>query len=68
MTPILTVNLLRALFVTFCAAIGASVTAEIQHDLWPGLFDGVTCGLFIVLMDRLLKGYSLSAFSTATFG
>ena len=27
MTPLLTVNLLRALFLTFCAAIGGIVTA-----------------------------------------
>ena len=28
MTPKLTVNLLRVLFVTFCAAVGSIVTAE----------------------------------------
>jgi uncharacterized protein YacL len=67
-TPILTVNLLRALFVTFCAVIGASVSAEIQDNAWPGLVIGVVTGLVIVLIDRLLKGFSLRAFSSATFG
>ena len=33
MTPLLTVNLLRVLFVTFCGAIGASVSAELTGKL-----------------------------------
>src|SRR6202011_2042509 len=68
MTPLLTVNLLRALFVTFCAAIGASVSAELVENAWPGLALGIVAGLAIVLIDRLLKGFSLRAFSSATFG
>ena len=68
MTPILTVNLLRTLFVTFCAAIGATVSSETQGNVWPGLIIGITAGLVIVLVDRLLKGFSLRAFSSATFG
>src|SRR4029077_2648511 len=68
MTPILTVNLLRTLFVTFCAAIGANVSSEVLGNLWPGLFIGLVAGLLIVLADRLLKGFSLRAFSSATFG
>lgn len=68
MTPILTVNLLRVLFVTFCAAIGASVSAEVQNNAWPGLVIGIVVGLVIVLIDRVLKGFSLRAFSSATFG
>ena len=68
MTPIFTVNLLRTLFVTFCAAIGAIVTIETQANLVPGVLIGVVFGLLIVLADRLLKGFSLRAFSSATFG
>ncbi len=68
MTPLFTVNLLRILFVTFCGAIGATVTAETQGSLIPGVLVGVVFGLFIVLADRLLKGFSLRAFSSATFG
>jgi len=67
-TPLLTVNLLRVLFVTFCAAIGASVSAELQGSLWPGLLVGITAGLVVILVDRLLHGFSLRAFSSATFG
>jgi uncharacterized protein YacL len=68
MTPLMTVNLLRVLFVTFCAAIGATVSAAIVASLWPGLILGLILGLVVVLIDRLLKGFSLRAFSSATFG
>lgn len=68
MTPRLTVTLLRVLFVTFCAAIGAIVISELQGTPWPGVIIGIVFGLVVVLIDRLLKGFSLRAFSSATFG
>jgi uncharacterized protein YacL len=68
MTPILTVNLLRVLFVTFCGAIGGIGTSETQGNPVPGILIGVVFALVIVLADRLLKGFSLRAFSSATFG
>jgi uncharacterized protein YacL len=68
LTPALTINLLRALFVTFCAAIGANISSEMTGDLWPGLVLGIVLGLLVVLIDRLLKGFSLRLFSSATFG
>jgi uncharacterized protein YacL len=68
MTPILTVNLLRVLFVTFCGTIGGLAAAELQDNALPGIFIGIVFGLLVVLVDRLLKGVSLRAFSSATFG
>ena len=68
MTPLLTINLLRVLFVAFCAAIGANVSAALQESMWPGLVLGLLLGLVVVLVDRLLKGISLRLFSSATFG
>ena len=68
MTPLLTVNLLRALFLTFCAAIGGMITAEMQRNAVPGILIGALFGLVLILVDRLLKGFSLRAFSSATFG
>jgi uncharacterized protein YacL len=68
MTPTLTVNLLRVLFVTFCGAIGGIVTSETQGNYLPGIMIGLVFGLLVVLADRLLKGFSLRAFSSATFG
>ena len=68
MTPLLTVNLLRVLFITFCAAIGANISSALFGDAWPGLAIGIVLGLVVVLIDRLLKGVSLRLFSSATFG
>src|SRR4051812_19918424 len=68
MTPLFTVNLLRTLFVTFCGAIGGIVTIETKDNLVPGALIGVVFGLAMVLADRLLKGFLLRAFSSATFG
>src|SRR5881392_2287458 len=64
MNPLLTINLLRVLFITFCAVIGANISSALIANLWPGLF----LGLVVVLIDRLLKGVSLRLFSSATFG
>ncbi len=68
MSTQLTVNLLRVLFVTFCAAVGSSVTAEAMDNPLRGLLIGLIFGLALVLVDRLLKGFSLRAFSSATLG
>src|ERR1700719_2089905 len=68
MTPLLTINLLRFLFVTFCAAIGANISSALVGSSWLGLILGTVLGLFVVLIDRLLKGVSLRLFSSATFG
>src|SRR5437588_426702 len=67
MTPLLTINLLRVLFITFCAAIGASISSALVGNLWSGLVLGLLLGLVVVLIDRLLKGVSLRLFSSATF-
>jgi len=67
-TPLLTVNLLRILFITLCAVIGANISSAVSENLWPGLILGLLLGLIVVLVDRLLKGVSLRLFSSATFG
>jgi uncharacterized protein YacL len=68
MTPLFTLNLLRVLFVTFCAAIGALISSAAEGLTIPGLLIGIVAGLVVILADRLLKGISLRAFSSATFG
>jgi uncharacterized protein YacL len=68
MTPQLTVNLLRILFVAFCGLIGSLISLALQNSSIPGLIGGFIFGLVMVLMDRLLKGLSLRAFSSATLG
>src|SRR6266480_2544565 len=68
MTPLLTINLLRVLFVTFCAVIGANISSALIGNLWPGLVAGLVLGLVVELIDRLLKGVSMRLSSSATFG
>jgi len=68
MTPLLTINLFRVLFVVFAAFIGTMVSETIFPNRWLGAAAGAVFGLSIVLADRLLKGLSLRLFSSATFG
>ena len=68
MTRQVTLNLLRALFVSFCACVGGLVTPTLGYGSLPGLLLGAGFALLLVLADRLLHGFSLRAFSSATFG
>jgi uncharacterized protein YacL len=68
MTPLLTINLLRVLFVTFATCVGLMIDDEIFASTGAGLFAGAAFGLGIVLADRLLHGISLRIFSSATLG
>ena len=68
MTPILTINLLRALFVTFLACIGLMIGEEMLGSTLAGGLTGAAVSLIVVLADRLLKGFTLRVFSSATLG
>ena len=68
MTPKLTINLMRALFVVFAACVGSSIGFSTLGSAWTGGAAGLVFGLVVVLGDRALKGISLRAFSSATFG
>jgi len=67
-TPLLTINLLRCLFVIFACFVGARIGDAVYENQMVGAFAGTIFGLVIVLCDRLLKGISLRTFSSATFG
>jgi len=64
MTPILTINLLRSLFVALAACVGLMIAEE----EFAGMAAGAAFGLAIVLGDKLVKGITLRIFSSATFG
>jgi uncharacterized protein YacL len=68
MTPLLTINLLRALFVTFSACVGLMIGDEMLGSAEAGGLTGTAISLIVVLGDRLLKGITLRAFSSATLG
>lgn len=68
MTPLLTINLLRTLFVAFTALVGTMIGESFFGTVWAGSAIGLAFGLAIILSDRLLHGISLRVFSSATFG
>ena len=68
MTPLITLNLLRALFVILSFCIGVMIGEVVLDSAFEGGLTGLCFGLLIVLADRLLKGISLRIFSSATFG
>lgn len=68
MTPSRTTNLLRSLFVIFSGTVGALSGSAVAANPVAGTTIGLSLGLLMVLVDRLLKGFSLRAFSSATFG
>jgi uncharacterized protein YacL len=74
-----TINIFRFFFLTACGVGGYYVAdafpgwADRPPDRpdwphWVGFCLGTISGLIIILADRLLKGVSLRAFSSATFG
>jgi len=68
MTPLLTINLLRALFVVFATCLGSMIGEPLMGSPVAGTLVGAAFGLFVVLADRLLHGISLRVFSSATLG
>ncbi|MDL5054349.1 hypothetical protein QQ056_12455 [Oscillatoria laete-virens NRMC-F 0139] len=66
-------NILRVFFLILMGVGGYfSAYSEIfqfwEKTPWKGAFSGLAIGLVVILIDRLLKGFSLRAFSSATFG
>ncbi len=68
MTPRLTLNLLRALFVIAVAVIGGMIGEGRFGAYWLGLCYGLVFAGSMVLTDRLLHGLTLRVFSSATLG
>lgn len=68
MNPLVTVNLLRALFVAFTICVGVMIGSETLSSDISGAMFGAAFGLGVVLVDRLLHGITLRVFSSATFG
>jgi uncharacterized protein YacL len=73
MTPVLTINLLRALFVAFAMCVGSMIGASVGSEPFlgsplVGACSGTVFGLIVVFADHLLRGISLRVFSSATVG
>lgn len=62
---------IRIVFVVICAAAGWLVcyaSPDWDHYRRLGAFVGLSIGVLVVLVDMLLKGFSLRALSAVTFG
>lgn len=62
---------IRIGFVLLCAAAGWLVcysSPDLDHYRKVGIFIGLSLGVLVVLVDVLLKGFSLRALSAVTFG
>lgn len=66
-----TLLLFRTLFLTGCGVAGWYISQVVEgwgDEPWLGSFLGLAIGLCVILADRVMKGVSLRAFSSATFG
>ena len=68
MNPQLTLRVIRAGFVLFCALLGMALAPSFQASWWLGALAGGGFGLFIALLDVLLNRFTISVFSSTTFG
>ena len=68
MTPQITINLLRTLFVVLACVIGTMIGEVVVASWLVGGMAGTVFGLTMVLFDCLLQGVTLRLFSSGTFG
>src|SRR5262245_46016552 len=62
---------IRTFFLLLCTLAGYAVSQsrpEVMNGGMYGLVIGLSLGAILVAVDYLLKGFSLRAFSAATFG
>lgn len=66
-TP-LSVNVVRIFFVLLCCAFGVVIAHGMESSLWLGGLAGIGFGIVVVVVDLLLKGFTIRGFSAGTFG
>ena len=64
------VNVVRLTYVLVCEFAGAAIALGVggYGALWIGLAGGLLVCAFFILVESLMKGFTLRGFSTATFG
>jgi uncharacterized protein YacL len=73
MAPQPSVNIARLTYLVVCEAAGFAVAlstkgAEYEIPMAMGLAGGLVVAAFFILVETMLRGFSLRGFSTATFG
>lgn len=56
------------IYVVICELAGLAIAMGAGIDLWVGLLGGVLVAGFFILIERLMHGFTLRGFSSATFG
>ena len=63
------VNIARLIFLVVCEVAGVGVAlASGTLPVWAGILAGLLLAGFFILVETLMKGFTLRGFSTATFG
>ena len=68
------VNVARLIYLLVCELAGVAIVMSTRNSgleplpLWLGLSGGLVVAGFFILVESLIKGFSLRGFSTATFG
>jgi uncharacterized protein YacL len=67
------VNVARLTYLLVCEAAGYTIALStkgtgFEVQLWIGLLGGLLVAGFFILIETLIRGFSLRGFSTATFG
>ncbi len=61
-------NIARAFFVAMSCLLGIAVAVGFAQEAWIGALGGVSFGLAVAALDRLLHHFTFRGFSHATFG
>jgi len=68
------VNIARLIYLLICEAAGGALAFSTRGSetwevpMWAGLLGGVVVAAFFILVESLIKGFTLRGLSTATFG
>lgn len=67
------VNVARLTYLLVCEAAGFFIALSLRNTgyefpIWGGLAGGLLVAAFFILVETLIKGFTLRGFSTATFG
>ncbi|MFC7339196.1 PIN/TRAM domain-containing protein [Haloferula chungangensis] len=68
------VNIARLIYLLICEAAGAALAFSTRGNeaweipIWAGLLGGLAVAGFFILVEKLMEGFTLRGFSTATFG
>lgn len=67
------VTLARLIYLVVCELAGVAVVVSskgtaLEIPMWAGVLGGLLVAAFFILVEALMKGFTLRGFSTATFG